>query len=103
MRHALALLFSAIFLVSACDSPDARYWGETGQDVEINGRRYSVHTRPHSKGREVQVIRHGYARRPEHIAILDAMRQAAEQVSGCTIRDGSVRGDSGVMTARLNC
>lgn len=51
----------------------------------------------------VQVIRMGYARRPEHAAILLAMPQAAEQATGCSIVPGSAVGDSGVMNARLNC
>ena len=100
MRVALALL-----LLAACASPDRAYWGSDEQRVTINGRDYAVYIR-HDPGQTrppVQVIRLGYARRPEHAAILIAMRQAAEQASGCTLIDGSAVGDSGVMTARLDC
>lgn len=91
-------------LVAGCDSPDARYWTGEATQLEIDGRRYSVHRRARSRGGDlVQVIRHGYARRPEHVAILEAMRQAAVQATGCALKDGSVRGDSGVMEAVLVC
>ncbi|MCW1934724.1 hypothetical protein [Pararhodobacter zhoushanensis] len=101
MRLALAL----VALLAACASPDRAFWGSEEQRVTIDGRVYAVFVRS-SAGEShprVQVIRLGYARRPEHPAILIAMRQAAQQVSGCPLIEGSAEGDSGVMTARLAC
>lgn len=98
-------MLGALFLaLVACDSPDSRYWNGTATQIEIDGRRYSVHRRSRPRGGDlVQVIRHGYARRPEHVAILEAMRQAATQATGCALKEDSVRGDSGVMEAVLTC
>lgn len=110
-------------LLAACASPDRAFWGSDEQRVTLQGRDYAVWLRQPGTGPggfclvgeasvtcrrgtarpQVQVIRLGYARRSEHAAILLAMRQAAEQVSGCTLVEGSRRGDSGVMTADLDC
>jgi len=98
MRPLLALV-----LLAACASPDRAFWGVEPQRLSLGGRDYVVYVdRDHAQPR-VQVIRMGYARRPEHAAILAAMQVAAEQASGCALVEGSVRGDSGVMTARLAC
>lgn len=118
----LRVLGLFLFLV-ACSSPDRAFWGDDPVRVTIDGRDYDVFV--HRGAEEgpgaiclagvsmtdcrrdmrpsVQVIRLGYARRPEHVAILHAMRQAAMQVSGCTLVEGSAEGDSGVLTARLAC
>jgi hypothetical protein len=98
MRPILALL-----LLAACASPDRAFWGAEEQTVIINGRDYAVYIDRDRAQPRVQVIRMGYARRPEHTAILGAMRLAAEQASGCRLVEGSAQGDSGVMTARLAC
>lgn len=102
MKPILALLL----LVAACASPGHRYWRAAPVEQVIDGRRYVVYTRenPRSANRPyVQVIRMGYARRPEHMAIIDAMQQAAVQATGCPLVPGSVQGDSGVIEARLDC
>lgn len=116
MRALLALI-----LLTACASPHHEFWGVDPVTRRIDGREYAVYVRrPDPAHRiclagaslagcraerypRVQVIRMGYARRPEHIAILHAMVRAAEEVSGCTLVEGSAEGDSGVMTARLDC
>lgn len=107
----------------ACATPDRAFWGIQPQRVVIDGRDFDVYVHrgaPEGPGAiclagvsmaacradrhpRVQVIRLGYARRPEHVAILHAMRQAAMQASGCALVEGSAEGDSGVMTARLRC
>lgn len=95
-----------LLILTACASPDRRYWGHEPMEQVINGRRYIVFTRenPRSAGRPfVQVIRMGYARRSEHASILEAMRVAAVQATGCPLVEGSVQGDSGVIEARLQC
>lgn len=96
------LRLALLLLLAACASPDRAFWGADPVEQVIDGRRYVVHARTDARPR-VQVIRMGYARRPEHPAILLAMRRAAVQATGCALVEGSVQGDSGVMTARLDC
>lgn len=90
-------------LVAGCSSAGPDYWRVTPQRVDIDGRRYDVYAATDGLRPRVQVIRMGYARRPDHRAILPAMVQAAEQVTGCAVVPGSAVGDSGVMTARMAC
>ncbi|GAB4259284.1 MAG: hypothetical protein Kow0013_01790 [Pararhodobacter sp.] len=92
-----------ILSVVGCASPDRTFWGVDPVEVVIDERRYVVYAQTDARRPRVQVIRMGYARRAEHVAILQAMRQAAVQVSGCALVEGSVQGDSGVLTARLDC
>ncbi|MFN4100053.1 MAG: hypothetical protein ACK4GT_09775 [Pararhodobacter sp.] len=93
----------ALLCLAACASPDRAFWGTDPQHLALDGRAYVVHVRRDESRPRVQVIRMGYARRAEHPAILEAMRQAAEQASGCAVIPGSAQGDSGVMTAHLRC
>lgn len=99
----LTLLILVALLVAGCASPGHEYWQATHHTVDIDGRRYEVYARLDEARPPVQVIRMGYARRSEHLAILPAMIQAAEQATGCRVIEGSAEGDSGVMTARLTC
>lgn len=96
-------VFLVLSLLTACASPDRAYWGVNGVEEVIDGRRYVVYALRDTARPRVQVIRMGYARRPEHPAIVLAMQQAARQATGCDLVEGSVRGDSGVMQARLAC
>ena len=90
-------------LVAGCASASPQFRGVTPVEMTIDARRYAVFLRDDGPTAEVQVIRLGHARRPEHRAILLAMRSAAEQATGCRLIDGSIEGDSGVMTARMRC
>lgn len=114
-------LILALLLLTACASPHHDFWGVDPVVHRLDGRDYAVYVhRPEPAHQiclagaslagcradghpRVQVIRMGYARRPEHIAILHNMVRAAEEVSGCRIAEGTAEGDSGVMTARLTC
>jgi len=102
MKKVFWFLALSLFL-GGCASPDRGYWGVDARHVQIDGRRYEVFARLDETRPRVQVIRMGYARRSEHVAILPAMLQAATQATGCTVIEGSAVGDSGVMTARLRC
>lgn len=97
------LALCALLFATGCASSGHEYWQATQSSVEIDGRRYEVYARLDQARPDVQVIRMGYARRPEHPAILLAMVEAAEQATGCQVAEGSAVGDSGVMTARLTC
>ncbi|MBN8292778.1 hypothetical protein JI664_12460 [Rhodobacter sp. NTK016B] len=97
------VVFLILLVLTACASPDRRYWGAESQTVTIAGRDYNVYRRQNGSRISVQVIRMGYARRREHVAILGAMRVAAEQATGCRVIEGSADGDSGVMDFRMRC
>ena len=105
MTHSIFPFLALVMLtlMVGCASPDREYWRATPHSVEIDGRRYEVYAHMEETRPRVQVIRMGYARRPEHRAILLAMIQAAEQATGCHVIEGSAVGDSGVMNARLSC
>lgn len=93
----------ALLLVAACASPDRAFWGVEPQRLTLDGHDYVVYVDRDHRAPRVQVIRMGYVRRSGHQAVLANMVLAAERVSGCTLVVGSVRGDSGVMTGRLDC
>lgn len=117
----MRLILALFLILSACASSHHDFWGVDPVRHRIDGREYAVYVdRPDpahqiclagaslagcraDRHPRVQVIRLGYARRRDHIAILHAMVRAAEAVSGCALVAGSVQGDSGVMTARLAC
>lgn len=73
--------------------------GATRTDVTVEGRDYAVF----QKGERVEVIRLGYARGGEHQAIRATMIELIPRVTGCTLREASLQGDSGEMRGSLNC
>ena len=99
----MRILCPLLLCLAACASPDRAYWGAEETPITIENREYRVYHRPGEARPRVQVIRMGYARRPEHVAILGAMRVAAETVTGCAMIEGSAEGDSGVMNFRMRC
>jgi hypothetical protein len=87
------------FLASCGASPAPEFMGATRTDVNINGRDYTVF----QKGERVEVIRLGYAGRGEHQEIRATMIELIPTVTGCTLRESSLQGDSGEMRGSLNC
>jgi hypothetical protein len=73
--------------------------GATRTDVTVDGRTYTVF----QKDERVEVIRLGYAKRGEHQAIRATMIELIPRVTGCTLREASLQGDSGEMRGTLNC
>ena len=94
MKALIPLLFLA-----ACASAAPEFIGATRTDITVNNRNYTVF----QKGERVEVIRLGYARRGEHQEIRATMIELIPQVTGCTLRDSTVVGDSGEMRATVNC
>jgi hypothetical protein len=93
--RALALLV----LLAACDSPAPSMRGAERDEVLRNGRTYVVyHTRD-----TVEVIRMGYARRGEHVAIRAEMIDMIPVVTGCRVVESTIRGDSGEVRGKINC
>ncbi|HMS96507.1 MAG TPA: hypothetical protein PKA03_15050 [Tabrizicola sp.] len=87
-----------LFLV-ACVSGAPEFIGATRSEVTVNGRNYVVL----QKGERVEIIRLGYARRGEHQEIRATMIELIPQVTGCTLRDHTLTGDSGEMRASVDC
>jgi hypothetical protein len=67
--------------------------------VTVNGRDYVVF----QKGERVEVIRLGYAQRGQHQEIRASMIELIPKVTGCSLRESSLQGDSGEMRGTLNC
>ena len=95
MKRALLLPL----LLSACVSPAPEFFGATRTEVTVSGRDYVVL----QKGERVEVIRLGYAHRGEHQDIRATMIELIPTVTGCTLRESSLTGDSGEMRGSLNC
>lgn len=85
--------------LAACASPAPEFLGATKTEVTRDGRSYVVM----QKGERVEVIRLGYAKRGEHQAIRAAMIELIPEVTGCTLREATLQGDSGEMRGSLNC
>lgn len=73
--------------------------GATRTDVTVAGRDYTVF----QKAERVEVIRLGYARRGEHQDIRATMIKLIPTVTGCTLRESTLQGDSGEMRGSLSC
>lgn len=96
--RSLALL--PILCLAACGAqPAPAFFGATRTDVTRDGRAYTVfHT---DSG--VEVIRRGYARRGEHQAIRATMITLVPEVTGCSLIESSLQGDSGEMRGSIRC
>jgi len=90
---------AALLLLAACASPAPEFTGAARSDVTVNGRDYAVF----QKGERVAVIRLGFAGRGEHQEIRATMIGLIPAVTGCSLRQTSLRGDSGEMRGSLNC
>lgn len=96
MKHALLLPL----LLAACGaSPAPEFFGATRTEVTVSGRDYVVL----QKGNRVEVIRLGYARRGEHQEIRATMIELIPTVTGCTLRESTLTGDSGEMRGSIIC
>lgn len=97
---AMKVLFLPLcLLLSACASPAPEFFGATRTEISRDGRQYVVV----QKAERVEVIRLGYAARGEHQAIRATMIDLIPEVTGCTLREATLQGDSGEMRGSLNC
>lgn len=91
--------FLSFCLMSCGAQPTPLMFGADRTDVVRDGRNYTVF----QKGNKVEVIRLGYARRGEHQAIRATMIDLIPEVTGCTLIEHSLEGDSGEMRGSLRC
>ena len=91
---------AALLMLTACGAqPAPEFFGATRADVTRDGRQYTVY---YTENR-VEVIRLGYARNGEHQAIRATMIELIPEVTGCTLIDTSLHGDSGEMRGSIRC
>lgn len=94
------LLCLFLLPLAACGAqPAPGLFGATRTDVARDGRSYTVF----QKANQVEVIRLGYARRGEHLAIRAQMVALIPEVTGCTLVESTLQGDSGEMRGKIRC
>jgi hypothetical protein len=74
-------------------------WGAERFDVTRDGRQYTLF----QKGKQVEIIRLGWAARGEHQAIRATMIELIQEVTGCRLVASTLQGDSGEMRGRVAC
>lgn len=94
------LAIAAFWSLCACGAqPAPEFFGAQRAEVSRDGRSYVVfHT-----DKRVEVIRLGYAPRGAHQAIRATMIALIPDVTGCTLIDSTLQGDSGEMRGSLRC
>lgn len=91
---------AALLLLTACGAqPAPEFFGASRADVTRDGRQYTVFFTE----KRVEVIRLGYARHGEHQAIRATMITLIPEVTGCSLVETSLQGDSGEMRGSLRC
>lgn len=93
----LSLIF--MFLASCGASPAPEFVGAKRADITQAGQAYTIFY----TDRRVEVIRLGYARAGEHQAIRATMVDLIPKVTGCSLSDRSLTGDSGEMRGSILC
>lgn len=87
-------------LLGACDaSPAPEFFGGTRTQVQRDGRSYVVF----QQANRVEVVRLGYARPGQHQEIRAQMVALIPEVTGCSLIETSLQGDSGEMRGSLRC
>lgn len=96
---AMKSAFSVLCLLGACASASPEFWGVAPVLVQRGGFDIQVwHTGPRA-----QAIRMGYATRHDQANLRRHLLRAIEDVTGCAVNAPQVVGDTGVLTAGLNC
>lgn len=89
-----------MFFLGACGaSPAPEFFGADRTEVTRNGRTYVVF----QKAERVEIIRLGTAKRGEHQQIRADMIALIPEVTGCKLRETTLKGDSGEMRGSLTC
>lgn len=92
--------FILLLALAACGAqPAPQMWGAERHDVTRDGRHYTVF----QKGRQVEIIRLGWATRGQHQAIRATMIELIQEVTGCRLVESTLQGDSGEMRGRVSC
>lgn len=93
-------ILALLLALTACGAqPAPQMWGATRTDVTRDGRQYTVF----QKGKQVEIIRLGWAARGQHQAIRATMIDLIQEMTGCRLVASTLQGDSGEMRGRVNC
>tara|TARA_R110002096_G_scaffold28480_4_gene86285 strand:- start:198 stop:491 length:294 start_codon:yes stop_codon:yes gene_type:complete len=89
-----------LFALAACGAqPAPQMFGAVRSEVARDGRNYVVF----QKGKQVEIIRLGWASPGQHQQIRADMIALIPQVTGCRLVPSTLQGDSGEMRGRLVC
>jgi hypothetical protein len=86
-------------VLSACNSPHPRFMRAQSHRIEVGGSVFQVRQR----GDEVEIIRTNVEFNPKIGAIFPKATIAAQQATGCEIRKNTLKGDSALMRAKVEC
>ncbi|MCV2881632.1 hypothetical protein [Actibacterium sp. XHP0104] len=86
-------------LLAGCAVPGRDMLGVPGQDIEVQGSRFTVFV----QGNRAEAIRRNFEYGVGHTGIMERGYIAIQAVSGCDIVPGSYDGDPARMVARLAC
>ncbi len=89
----------ALLLAACAASPSPTMIGATIAETSLNGRAYTLWY----TDTRVEIVRHGWASPGAHQQIRADMILLIPQVTGCTLNEASLTGDSGEMRASLRC
>ena len=90
----------ALCALAACGAqPAPEFLAAQRVDVSRDGRSYTVFF----TAKRVEVIRLGYAPRGAHQAIRATMIALIPEVTGCSLVDSTLQGDSGEMRGSIRC
>ncbi|MDZ4134615.1 MAG: hypothetical protein U1D06_03335 [Paracoccaceae bacterium] len=93
-------LLPLCLILAACGAqPTPLMFGAQRSEVERDGRKYVVF----QKENRVEVIRLGYVRRGGHQDIRATMIALIPEVTGCSLVESTLQGDSGEMRGRIRC
>ena len=88
-----------ILLLAACDGPAPAMMGADATRMSIDGVDFTIRIR----GDRAEAIRTNMMSNPSIGSVYPRALQAMEEVSGCRVRQDSLRGDVAVMRADLDC
>lgn len=87
-------------ILCACGAqPAPEFFNAKRADVTRDGRSYTLFY----TDKRVEVIRLGHARNGEHHGIRAQMIALIPEVTGCTLNERSLQGDSGEMRGSIRC
>ncbi len=89
-----------LLLVCACGaSPAPEFFDAKRVDITRDGRQYTVF---YTESR-VEVIRKGYAKAADRAAVRAQMVDLIAEVTGCTLSEASLVGDSAEVRGTIRC
>ena len=92
------ILFLALGLMG-CASPSMM--GATRLDTSVGNSRFHVYYAPGNDA--VEIHRVSFEPLPSFVMTAAKAIRAVQQATGCTIRDGTLKGDPAIMTAEVDC